>query len=119
MKEAEARATEIRARADALATRIAPLEAALNETARLALAVADESHKLWQENGMLDRLTTDNDIARPSTPRVEAPKLSTAATVAALLSRHFHGAQPYAVDVNVARQIRNALVEPERELASK
>ena len=118
-KEAGTRAADIRARAEALAASIAPLEAALNETARLALAVAEESHRLWEENSRLDRLAAENDIARPSTPRVEAPTLRTATALSALLGRHFRGGQPYPVDLNAARQMRNALREPEPELAAK
>jgi hypothetical protein len=110
-REAEALAIEIRKRASDVAGRTASVQAALNETAGLALALAEDTWRLFEDNAALDKLTADADIARAETPRVDAVKLPLAAPLGLILRGHFHGAQPYAVDENAARQIHAELVD--------
>jgi hypothetical protein len=108
--EAEKLANDIRARAEYLATITATAHAALNEAARLALAVAEESRRLWEDNTALDKLTAAADVARPGTQRADGPTFPIATPLALLLRDHFIDARPAAVDAALRREICDALV---------
>ena len=105
--EADARAADIRARAEDLATRTAEVQTALNDAARLALEVADDTRRLWEDNAALDKFATAADVTRPDTPHLDAATFSVAMPLSVLL-RYFSGGQPNAVDSNLRREICDA-----------
>lgn len=112
VREANAQASDIRSSHDTLAERVISLERALADIGKLALDVAVETHRLSDANGALDRFTRDADIDRPATPRVEAPQIAMAAPLGLILSRHYRGGSPYAIEPHVANQLRATLREP-------
>jgi hypothetical protein len=85
------------------------LRIALDDLARLALAVATETRQLWEENVGLDALCADGDIARPETPRHDAAAIPAANPTGALLMHHFLGGSPDYVDQDLVRDIRASL----------
>ena len=113
IREAEALATGIRNRAKALTAPTEVAHVAVNEAARLCLAVAEETWLLWEANAALDKLSADADIARPETPRPDAPTFPLAGSASVLLRAYFHGGQPGRVDPDLVPDIRSALAERE------
>jgi hypothetical protein len=105
-KEAEASAVAIRARAKKLAKQTAAAEVAIREAAALALTVAEDTRRLWENNLELDSLTADAGLTRSETPRPDAAHFTLAAPLAALLNGYFCGGQPNAVQSDLARDIR-------------
>jgi len=108
--EAEKLTNDIRARAERLATVTAAAHAALNEAARLALVVVEETRRLWEDNAALDKLTAAADVARPETPRADGPTFPLATPLALLLRDHFIDARPAAVDAALRRETCDALI---------
>lgn len=105
-KEAEARAAAIRVRARKLAKQTAAAEHAIREAAALALAVAEDTRRLWERNIELDKLSANADVARPQAPRPDAPHFRLASPLAALLRGYFCGGQPNAVQSELVRDLR-------------
>lgn len=83
----------------------------MNEAARLALAVAEDARRLWEEDAALDKLSANSDIARPETPSSDAPSLQLATPFSVLLRGYFVGGRSNAVDPKLARDIRAAVAE--------
>jgi hypothetical protein len=110
-READALAAEIQTRARALGVSTERAHAAVNEAARLCLAVAEETWRLCEANASLDKLATDADIVRPETLHPDAPMFPLAASASMLLSAFFHGGQPGRVDSSLVPDIRVTLAE--------
>jgi hypothetical protein len=106
ISEADSMAADIRKRARALTAPTDAAHAAVNEAARLCLAVAEETWRLFEANAALDKLTADADIARPETPRPEAPTFPLAASASVLLGAFFRGGEPGRVDPHLVPDIR-------------
>jgi hypothetical protein len=114
-KEAEDRAADIRTRSEDLAIRAESTHAMIKEAARLALAVAKDARRLWEDNVVLDKLTTDSDIARPKTPVSEAATFPAALPLSILLRNYFRGGQPSYLEPKLADEIRTALAGSKSE----
>jgi len=109
-QETERLANDIRDRAERLATLTATILSALNDAAPFLLQRAGEARQLWEDNLKLDKLTADADIARPETPRPDAPTLPLAMPLSLLLRDHFINSRPMSVDAALLREICDALM---------
>ena len=98
-------AEEIRTLAATLEEQTAAAVATLNEAARLALIVAQQTRTLWEKNAALDKLTRDADVPRPDTPRRDALTYPLAAPLGQLLVGYFMGGSPHAVDTHIIERI--------------
>ena len=101
-------------RAKALTAPTEAAHAAVNEAARLCLAVGEEAWLLWEANTALDKPTTDSDIARPETTGPHAPMFPLAGSASELLRVYFQGGQPGRVDPEMLPDIGAALAEREQ-----
>jgi len=113
-RETAALAGKIRARARELAARQQVLRGRLEEVAHLALSIAEDAHRLWEDNASLDRCSAEADIPRPQTPRAETESSDLAAPLSVLLRTCFNGGEPCAIDPVLANTIRCAAGAGER-----
>src|ERR1051326_8228593 len=90
LAEAEAKADDIRVRAEALLQRAHAIEAILNEAAPLTLAFLEDLTRVSQDDAALDKLAFDHDIPRPTTPRPATPSIDVAVPLSVLL-RYLRG----------------------------
>jgi hypothetical protein len=105
VREADERAAEIRELAEALDAQTQAAVAALNDAARLALLVAQQSRTLWEKNITLDKYARDAAVPRPDTPRRDALTYPLAAPLGRLLVGYLMGGSPEAVETDVTRSI--------------
>jgi hypothetical protein len=106
--DSEQRAAEIRNLAATLDERTQAAVAALNDAARLALLVAQQSRTLWEKNISLDKYTRDAAVPRPETPRRDALTYPLAAPLGRLLVGYFMGGQPEAVESDLTHNIERS-----------
>ena len=103
--DAKEQARDIRDIATALDVQTQAAIAALNDAARLALLVAQQSRTLWEQNIALDKYARNVDVPRPDTPRRDALSYPLAAPLGRLLVGYLMGGAPEAVEDDITRSI--------------
>jgi len=104
-QSASAKADMVRALAAKLDPEVVNLRDAVDALFPLAAKVSELTWQLHAANVSLDELCSESDIARPETPRRDAPSIGLASISAALLKGHCTGGQPMPVDENVTREL--------------
>lgn len=105
-REATAQAAQVETLAHDLDARTTGVLAQLSAAAQDALALTEDTRRMWEANVRLDRFCADEAIDRPDTPHRDAPRVEAATALASLLFAHFSGGKPYPVDESIFRLLQ-------------